>query len=168
MIYIAHYNSLIGDILLAAKNNKLIGLWFIDQKYYPTDFKEEVKEKSVPILEKTKNWLDRYFNKEVPLISELDISLNGSDFRDSVLQKLMEIPYGKTTTYKEIAESLAKEKGIKRMSAQAVGGAIKHNPISIIIPCHRVIGKNGNLTGYAGGLARKEYLLKLEGEVLKP
>lgn len=163
MIYIAHYDSFIGNILLAAKNNKLIGLWFQDQKYYPTNFQEEIKEESVPILEKTKKWLDRYFNKEAPLISELDISLSGSDFRNSVLQKLMEIPYGKTTTYKEIAESLAKEKGIKRMSAQAVGGAIKHNPISIIIPCHRVIGTKGNLTGYAGGLARKEYLLKLEG-----
>lgn len=163
MIYIAHYDSFIGNILLAAKNNKLIGLWFQDQKYYPTDFKEEVRVESVPILEKTKNWLDRYFNKEAPLISELDISLSGSDFRYSVLQKLMEIPYGKMTTYKKIAESLAKEKGIKRMSAQAVGGAIKHNPISIIIPCHRVIGTKGNLTGYAGGLERKEYLLKLEG-----
>lgn len=163
MIYIAHYSSPIGSILLVAKNNKLIGSWFEEQKYYPTDFKKEVKEESIPILEKTKNWLDRYFNKETPLVSELDISLSGSVFRDSVLQKLMEIPYGTTITYKDIALELAKEKGKKKMSAQAVGGAIKHNPISIIIPCHRVIGTNGSLTGYAGGLERKEYLLRLEG-----
>lgn len=166
MIYIAHYDSPIGNILLTAKDNKLIGLWFENQKYYP-NFKEELKEENIPILEKTKNWLNRYFNKENPLISELDLSLTGSEFRITVLQKLMEIPYEKTTTYKAIAEDIAKEKGIESMSAQAIGGAIKRNPISIIVPCHRVIGTNGSLTGYAGGLSRKEYLLKLEGAIDK-
>ena len=163
MIYISHYLSPLGDILLASKNNELIGLWFEGQKYYLGSIKEEIKEKNdEEILIKTKNWLDRYFKGEKPSIKEIKINPNGSDFRKEVWKILCKIPYGQTITYKEIAEKLAKEKGLKSMSAQAIGGAVGHNPISIIIPCHRVVGSDGKLTGYAGGLDKKEYLLKLE------
>lgn len=163
MIYTSHYLSPLGDILLASKNNELIGLWFEGQKYYLANMKEEMIEKNdEEILIKTKNWLDRYFQGEKPDVKELTLNSIGTDFRKDVWNILCEIPYGQTITYKEIAEKLAKERGLKSMSAQAVGGAVGHNPISIIIPCHRVIGKSGNLTGYAGGLDKKEYLLKLE------
>ena len=163
MIYTSTYTTPIGDVLLASKNNELIGLWFEGQKYYLNSINEEMQEKDdEEILKKTKNWLDRYFKGEKPSIKEIKINPNGSDFRKEVWKILCKIPYGKTITYKEIAEKLAKERGLKSMSAQAVGGAVGHNPISIIIPCHRVVGSDGKLTGYAGGLDKKEYLLKLE------
>ncbi len=163
MIYISHYLSPLGDILLASKNNELIGLWFKDQKYYLESIKEEIVENNnEEIFLKTKDWLDRYFKGEQPNIKELSLNPIGSTFRKKVWKILCNIPYGKTMTYKEIADKISKEKGLKSMSAQAVGGAVGHNPISIIIPCHRVVGSNGNLTGYAGGLDKKEYLLKLE------
>ena len=163
MIYISTYTSPIGDILLASNNNKLIGLWFKNQKYYMNSIKEETGEKNdEETLMKAKKWLDRYFKGEKPSIKELPLNPDGTEFRKKVWQILCEIPYGSTITYKEIALKLAKEKGLKSLSAQAVGGAVGHNPISIIIPCHRVVGSNGKLTGYAGGLDKKEYLLKLE------
>lgn len=163
MIYITHYNSPIGDILLASKNEKLIGLWLENQKYYLSNFKEELKEvEENDILNKTKKWLDRYFKGDKPKINELDIEPLGSDFRKSVWRILCNIPYGEVITYNDIAKEIAKEKGIKQMSAQAVGGAVGHNPISIIIPCHRVVGSNGSLTGYAGGVKKKKYLLEHE------
>lgn len=163
MIYITHYNSPIGDILLASKNDKLIGLWIENQKYYLSSFKEELQEvDNNKILNKTKKWLDRYFNGEKPKIDELEIEPVGSEFRKNVWKILCDIPYGKVITYNDIAKQIAKEKGVKRMSAQAVGGAVGHNPISIIIPCHRVVGSNGSLTGYAGGIKRKKYLLEHE------
>ena len=163
MIYISHYPSPLGDILLASLNNELIGLWFEGQKYYLASINEEMQEKNdEEIFLKTKNWLDRYFKGEQPNIKELSLNPIGSDFRKKVWKILCEIPYGNTRTYKEIAEKLAKKRGLKSMSAQAIGGAVGHNPISIIIPCHRVVGTSGNLTGYAGGLDKKEYLLKLE------
>lgn len=163
MIYVTHYKSPVGDILLAAKNEKLIGLWIEKQKYYLSNLKEEIKElENIEILIKTKKWLDRYFKGERPNINELSIEPIGSDFRKSVWKILMGIPYGKVITYNDIAKEIVKEKGIKRMSAQAVGGAVGHNPISIIIPCHRVVGSTGSLTGYAGGINRKSYLLEHE------
>lgn len=162
MIYTTHYKSPLGDILLASKNNKLIGLWIEEEKYYLSDLKDEIKEEEKEILEKTKYWLDRYFKGEKPSIDELDLSPLGSDFRKSVWKILCEIPYGEVITYKDIADTIAKQKGLKKMSSQAVGGAVGHNPISIIIPCHRVVGTNGSLTGYAGGIDKKVYLLKHE------
>ena len=163
MIYTSTYTSPIGDILLASQNNELIGLWFKCQKYYMNYLKEEIEEKNdEETLMKAKKWLDRYFKGEKPSIKELSLNPDGSEFRKKVWQILCEIPYGQTLTYKEIALKLAKENGLNSMSAQAVGSAVGHNPISIIIPCHRVIGSNGKLTGYAGGLDKKEYLLKLE------
>lgn len=125
--------------------------------------KEEIKEnKNERILIKTKKWLDEYFNGKKPEISELDLAPIGSEFAKNVWEILCEIPYGKVTTYGEIAKKMAKIMHKEKMSAQAVGGAVGHNPISIIIPCHRVVGANGSLTGYAGGIDKKIYLLKHE------
>ena len=163
IIYISTYRSSIGNILLAEKNKQLVGLWLENQKYYLAGFDcAEKIEKDSEILIKTKQWLDRYFNKENPNINELDLNPYGSEFQASVWNILKKIPYGQTITYKEIAAEIAKEKGVKSMSAQAVGNAVGHNPISIIIPCHRVVGTNGSLTGYAGGLDKKIWLLKHE------
>ena len=116
------------------------------------------------VFENTKKWLDRYFAKENPSIKEIPLAPIGGEFRQKVWKILCEIPYGQTITYGEIAKRIAKQMNKEKMSAQAVGNAVGHNPISIIIPCHRVIGKNGSLTGYAGGIERKKMLLELEKE----
>ena len=163
MIYTSNYKSPIGNLLIASKENKLVGLWIENQKYYLSNFKDKIIEtENLEILVKTKKWLDRYFKGEKPDISELEINLIGSEFRKSVWEILKNIPYGEVITYNDIAKELAKQKGIKKMSAQAVGGAVGHNPISIIIPCHRVVGSNGSLTGYEGGIKKKIYLLEHE------
>lgn len=163
MIYTTYYNSPIGKILIATRDNKLIGAWFEGQKYYLSGLKQEIIEDNKnDVLLKTKCWLDRYFNNKQPSIDELNISFIGSEFRKSVWRILCTIPYGKTITYSDIAKQIARQRSVNKMSAQAVGGAVGHNPISIIVPCHRVIGKNGNLTGYAGGIDKKAYLLKHE------
>lgn len=163
MIYTSNYKSPIGNLLIASKENKLVGLWIENQKYYLSNFKDKIIEtENLEILVKTKKWLDRYFKGEKPDISELEINFIGSEFRNSVWEILKNIPYGEVITYNDIAKELAKQKGIKKMSAQAVGGAVGHNPISIIIPCHRVVGSNGSLTGYAGGIKKKIYLLEHE------
>lgn len=162
MINITHYQSPIGDILLASRGNKLIGSWIKGQKFYLQNIDEEIIEKEDEILSKTKKWLDRYFKGEKPPINELDLAPNGTEFRLSVWEILLEIPYGKTITYKEIADRIALKRGISKMSAQAVGGAVGHNPIAIIIPCHRVVGSDGSLTGYAAGLDKKIFLLNHE------
>lgn len=164
MIYTSYYNSPVGKLLLASKNNKLIGVWIENQKYYLSNLKEKMQKKDdEEILIKTKNWLDRYFENKNPHISELDIEPIGTDFSKKVWIILCTIPYGKVITYGEIAKKISKAMNKDKMSAQAVGNAVAHNPISIIIPCHRVIGANGNLTGYAGGLDIKMRLLKHEG-----
>ena len=164
MIYITRYVSPIGRILLAEKYGALVGLWIEGQKYFLGSFHEEMKEKeNALIFRETKRWLDRYFEGEKPSINELSIAPIGSDFRKAVWQILCEIPYATTITYGEIAEKFALRSGLAKMSAQAVGGAVGHNPISIIIPCHRVVGANGSLTGYAGGVDKKLELLKFEG-----
>lgn len=164
MIYTSYYNSPVGKLLLASKNNKLIGVWIENQKYYLSNLKEKMQIKDdEEILIKAKNWLDRYFESQNPHISELDIEPIGTDFSKKVWTILCTIPYGKVITYGEIAKKISKAMNKDKMSAQAVGNAVAHNPISIIIPCHRVIGANGNLTGYAGGLDIKMRLLKHEG-----
>ena len=163
MISTAHYNSPLGDILLASKDNKLIGLWIEGQKYFLSSIKEHIQETSNDgVLLATKSWLDRYFNGQKPNIDELNLSPIGSDFRQAVWKILCKIPYGETITYNDIAKEIARQRKIKKMSAQAIGGAVGHNPISIIIPCHRVVGTNGNLTGYAGGIEKKIWLLRHE------
>lgn len=162
MIYKTYYNSPVGKILLAGKDNKLIGLWIEGQKYYLGKLNEEIKEKDdEPILLKTKKWLDKYFNGEKPKIY-FDLAPVGSVFAKNVWKILCKIPYGEITTYGKIANEMAIIMKKERMSAQAIGGAVGHNPISIIIPCHRVVGTNGSLTGYAGGMEKKIKLLEHE------
>lgn len=162
MIYTAKYSSPLGNILLAEKNGFLIGAWLSGQKYFFATVKEDCTEKETAVLSRAKEWLDDYFAGKKPLPSELPLAPEGSEFRQKVWEILKQIPYGKTVSYGEIANILAKKKG-KRVSAQAVGGAVGHNPISVIIPCHRVVGADGSLTGYAGGIDRKVFLLSHEG-----
>lgn len=162
MLFINYYESPHGRLTLASDRDSLIGLWFEDQKYYADTLNGEYTEKTLPIFTKTCKWLDLYFEGKCPdFIPEL--SLKGTVFQENVWKELLRIPYGHTSTYGEIAKKLAEKHGVNHMSAQAVGGAVSHNPISIIIPCHRIIGKDGKLTGYSGGLAIKKKLLQLEG-----
>jgi methylated-DNA-[protein]-cysteine S-methyltransferase len=163
------YPSPIGLITLACDGNNLVGLWLEGQKYYGGTIPEAMTEKNgLPIFDAAKKWLDRYFHGKKPAISELPLAPIGGEFRQGVWNILREIPYGKVTTYGEIARKMAAKMNRRSMSSQAVGGAVGHNPISIMIPCHRVVGANGNLTGYAGGIAVKAKLLELERADMSP
>ncbi len=159
--YIDYYKSNLGKILLAADDIGLTGLWFEEQKYYALNLEKEHTTKQLPVFEKTKEWLDIYFSGR-ELDFELQLHFIGTEFQKEVWEILCTIPYGTTITYGQIAKQIAKKRGLKSMSAQAVGGAVGHNPISIIVPCHRVLGSDGSLTGYAGGMDRKVALLGLE------
>ena len=161
MTYTQHYDSPLGGILLAADDVGLTGLWFDGQKYFARGLSNERIAQETPILTEAKRWLDIYFTGKKPDFTP-PLHPIGSAFRRSVWEILLQIPYGQTATYGEIARQLAKKQGLDRMSAQAVGGAVGHNEISIISPCHRVVGADGSLTGYAGGISKKETLLKLE------
>lgn len=161
MAYVQHYDSPLGGILLAADESGITGLWFDGQKYFARDLPAERVEQNTPALAETKRWLDIYFTGGEPDFTP-PLHPIGSGFRQAVWNILLQIPYGQTTTYGEIARQLAAKQGLARMSAQAIGGAVGHNEISIIIPCHRVVGTNGSLTGYAGGIDRKVKLLELE------
>ena len=162
MNYIHHYTSPLGSITLASDGKALTGLWFDGQKHFPNNLTADSIEAELPIFTMTVKWLDTYFSgKETDFTPPL--SLQTTPFRRAVCEILLTIPYGHTMTYGEIAGILVEQRGISRMSAQAVGGAVGHNPIGIIIPCHRVIGADGSLTGYAGGLDRKIRLLEYEG-----
>ena len=161
MQYTNHYHSPIGNILLAADDVGLTGLWFEEQKYFALYLDKEREEKDLPIFEQTKHWLDLYFSGKEPDFS-IPLHFTGTDFQNEVWQILCSIPYGQTMTYGQIAKQIAEKRGLARMSAQAVGGAVGHNEISIIVPCHRVVGANGSLTGYAGGIDKKVALLTLE------
>lgn len=166
MYYSTIYQSPIGAITLACDGNgeNLVGLWTEGQKYHGDTIPEAMVEKNdIPLFDKTKKWLDRYFAGKKPEISELPLAPIGGEFRLGVWNILREIPYGEVMTYGGIAKKMAEKMGKKTMSSQAVGGAVGHNPISIIVPCHRVVGSNGSLTGYAGGVAMKIKLLELEG-----
>ncbi len=161
MTFLQHYNSPLGGILLAADEIGLTGLWFDGQKYFARDLPAEHVEQNTPVFSEAKRWLDIYFTGREPDFTP-PLHPIGSVFRQAVWEILLQIPYGQTTTYGEIARQLAAKLGLPRMSAQAVGGAVGHNEISIIIPCHRVVGTNGSLTGYAGGIDKKVKLLELE------
>ncbi|MCL2610069.1 MAG: methylated-DNA--[protein]-cysteine S-methyltransferase [Defluviitaleaceae bacterium] len=163
MILRTTYKSPVGIMTLASNGKELIGLWIEDQKYHGTTLYENmVKNDNLPIFEQTKKWLDTYFEGKKPDFNELPLAPIGGEFRQSIWKILCEIPYGKVVTYGDIAKKIAKQMGKKSMSSQAVGGAVGHNPIGIIIPCHRVVGSNGSLTGYAGGIDIKIKLLELE------
>jgi methylated-DNA-[protein]-cysteine S-methyltransferase len=161
MIYTCTYLSPLGNILLASDEIGLTGLWFEGQKYFANTLPDERISQETEILTEAKKWLDVYFSGENPAFTP-PLHPVGSTFRQTVWQILSEIPYGQTVTYGEIAGKIAEKENISRMSAQAVGGAVGHNKISIIIPCHRVVGTNGSLTGYAGGIDKKISLLELE------
>lgn len=162
-IVISYYNAPVGRLLLAASSDALTGLWMADQKHFPYDLpKNKILDDTHSVLLQTRDWLDRYFAGENPKTTELKLDPAGSKFQQEVWRILCRIPYGQVTTYGAIAKELAAEKGLASMSAQVVGGAVGRNPISIIIPCHRVVGADGSLTGYAGGLERKQLLLALE------
>ena len=161
MEYVSHYESPFGDITLASDGEALIGLWFDKQKYFADALDEKHEEKELQIFGQTKRWLDIYFSGKEPDFTP-PLRMKTTQFRRDVWEIMLTIPYGKTMTYGEIAKKIAEQKGIKQMSAQAVGGAVGHNSISLIIPCHRVVGANGSLTGYAGGIDKKIKLLTLE------
>lgn len=162
MQYISHYQSPLGDILLAADEVGLTGVWFEGQKYFAYNLDKEREEKETPALEIAKRWLDIYFAGKEPDFA-VPLHFVGTDFQKEVWALLCAIPYGHVTTYGEIAGQLAAKRGLPHMSAQAVGNAVGHNKISIIVPCHRVVGANSSLTGYAGGVEKKRALLTLEG-----
>lgn len=196
MQYTTTYRSPVGGILLASDGTGLTGLWFEGEKFYADGLDPEYMEKrhpmegehsmevehsmgknhfveenhsmekDIPVFETVKKWLNIYFSGREPDFMP-PVHMAGTPFRLSIWKLLRQIPYGETVTYGKLAEMAAKERGIARMSAQAVGGAVGHNPISVIIPCHRVVGSDGSLTGYAGGLDIKAKLLSLEGADMK-
>lgn len=162
MDYKWHYDSPLGGITLASDGEALTGLWFEGQIFFADTMNEDAKEMKLPIFLETCHWLDIYFTGREPDFTP-QLKMNTTPFRKAVWEVLLTIPFGKTMTYGEIAKLIAQKRSITQMSAQAIGGAVSHNPIALIIPCHRVVGSKGNLTGYAGGLDKKVKLLRLEG-----
>lgn len=158
---IFYYHSPLGPIMMASDGEALSGLWFEGQKYFADGIEGEYMEKSLPIFDEVIRWLDIYFKGHEPGFTPL-ILMKTTSFRKAVWEVMLTIPYGKTMTYGEIAGVIARKRNISKMSSQAVGGAVSHNPISLIIPCHRVVGADGSLTGYAGGIDKKRQLLELE------
>ncbi|QQO10451.1 methylated-DNA--[protein]-cysteine S-methyltransferase [Breznakiella homolactica] len=164
MYYSTTYQSPIGKIMLACDGGNLVGLWTEGQKYFGDTVPETMTERdNIPVFDSAKKWLDRYFAGKKPSSSQLPLAPIGGKFRQEVWNILREIPYGEVFTYGGIAKKMAAKMGKPSMSSQAVGGAVGHNPISIIIPCHRVVGSNGSLTGFSGGVQMKITLLELEG-----
>lgn len=166
MDYIAHYDSPLGGITLACNGAALVGLWFDGQKHFASTLGEEVRESHayMPVMTDAFRWLDEYFSGRIPDTTP-PVALEVSEFRSSVLEALMTVAYGRIVSYGELANMVARRSGRNVVSARAVGGAVSHNPISLIIPCHRVVGASGTLTGYAGGIERKRYLLEMEQSV---
>lgn len=164
MYYLKKYDSPIGNITLVCDDENLLGLWNEDQKYFGATIPgDTVEREDTPVFNLVSQWLDDYFAGVKPDVSKLPLAPKGSEFRQMVWQLLLEIPYGEVVSYGDIAAKMAEKMNRVSMSSQAVGGAVGHNPISIIIPCHRVVGSNGSLTGYAGGIDMKISLLELEG-----
>ena len=160
-MYIKSYNSPISKIYMRSDGKYLTGLWFEDSRD-ASKHQYDYEEKNLPIFDKTSKWLDIYFSGKNPdFIPEYQIE-NLTPFRKQVIDLMNKIPYGETCTYNDIAKEIAMSKGIEKMSAQAVGGAIGWNPICIVVPCHRVVGTNGSLTGYGGGIKNKIKLLEIE------
>ena len=162
MDYIRSYASPLGNITLACDGSALTGLWFDSQRFSRYTLSSSLRKSDVPVLDLTVRWLDEYFSGSEPTFLP-PLNLRGTPFRQRVWHMLLTVRYGQTVTYGDLAKRISEETGVPRMSAQAVGGAVGRNPISIIVPCHRVIGADGSLTGYAGGLGVKRQLLALEG-----
>lgn len=161
MQYTCRYDSPLGAVLLAADEAGLTGVWFDGQKYFAAGLDEKCAQKELPVFDRAKRWLDIYFSGKKPDF-KVPLHFTGTPFQIEVWEILCSIPYGQTRTYGQIAQTLAQKRGLPCLSAQAVGGAVGHNKISIIVPCHRVVGSSGSLTGYAGGIHKKISLLKLE------
>ena len=174
IVYTSQFNSPLGTITVACDDEAIIGLWFNGQRHFGNILPSKTVEigenefrtltvggKARALLEEARRWLDVYFSGQEPDFLP-PLRYDSTPFRKAVCDLMLTIPYGKTMTYGEIADMIATERGVEKMSAQAVGGAVGHNPISLMIPCHRVVGTNGSLTGYGGGIARKAKLLKLE------
>ena len=159
---IYHYDSPLGGITLASDGEALIGLWFDGQKRFASTLAAEREHRPLPVFEETVRWLHIYFSGREPGFTP-PLCLRTTAFRRLVGEIMLAIPYGKTATYRDIAQLAAARMGLATLSAQAVGGAVGHNPISLIVPCHRVVGTDGSLTGYAGGMDKKLRLLQLEG-----
>ncbi|PTL34254.1 6-O-methylguanine DNA methyltransferase [Prevotella sp. oral taxon 376] len=162
MDYISRYQSPLGGITLSSDGRFLTGLWFDGQKYFGSTLGADYAERDLPVFRQAAEWLDRYFEGRQPHLRP-PLRLRGTEFQREVWNLLLAIPRGQTATYAAIARRVADGHGLPRMSAQAVGGAVGRNPLSLIVPCHRVVGSDGSLTGYAGGLDRKRALLELEG-----
>ena len=161
-MYKTYYASPIGRILILTDANALLGLWLENQKYFGAGYDlEQAQREETEVSRRISAWLDAYFKGENPTTDEIPLAPQVTEFRSKVLTVLQKIPYGQTATYSDILRKLQAEYG-KIGSARAVGGAIGHNPISLLIPCHRIVGSDGKLTGYAGGLDKKAFLLKLE------
>ncbi len=161
MDYIRHYDSPLGGITMAADGEALVGLWFDGQKYFAAGLAAAREERDLPVFAAAERWLDEFFSGKEPDFTP-PLRPRGTPFQQAVWELLRAIPYGQTTTYGKIAAEIARRTGRGHMSAQAAGGAVGHNPISLIIPCHRVVGADGSLTGYAGGVEKKLRLLQLE------
>ena len=161
MDYTWHVSSPLGGITLASDGEALTGLWFDGQKYFGNGLDNNIRDESLPVFDQTDQWLDIYFSGKAPGFTP-PLNMKTTPFRKAVWEILLTIPFGRTMTYGEIADRIARQNGLSRMSAQAVGQAVGHNAISLIIPCHRVVGANGSLTGYAGGIDKKAKLLALE------
>lgn len=164
MFYKTNYVSPLGNLEILCDDSSVKGIWFNQQKYYGSHYNlDEISLSENQVTKEVEIWLDSYFKGENPSLSHLNLAPDVTEYRKKVLDVLIEIPLGKTMTYKEIAEVLQKKYPNTKTSPRAVGGAVGHNPISILIPCHRVIGSSGLLTGYAGGINRKIELLVIEG-----
>lgn len=163
MIYTCTIDTPLGPMTAAAEDDKLTGLWFGGQKHFPAEGENWQNRPDYPVLAALSSWLDDYFSGRRTSDPDLPLAPRGTPFQQAVWRLLLQIPHGTTTTYGELARQVAEARGRRSMSAQAVGGAVGRNPISILIPCHRVIGADGSLTGYAGGMDKKEFLLRLEG-----
>ena len=167
MDFTHRFNSPLGGITLASDGEALTGLWFDGQKYFAASLEKEHEERMLPVFDLADKWLNLYFSGSEPGFLP-PLLMRTTEFRKTVWEILLSIPYGKTMTYGEIADRIAAGRGLSRMSAQAVGGAVAHNAISLMIPCHRVVGTDGSLTGYAGGLEKKIWLLEMENTSKKP
>ena len=167
MDFTHRFNSPLGGITLASDGEALTGLWFDGQKYFAASLEKEHEERMLPVFDLADKWLNLYFSGTEPGFLP-PLLMRTTEFRKTVWEILLSIPYGKTMTYGEIADRIAAGRGLSRMSAQAVGGAVAHNAISLMIPCHRVVGMDGSLTGYAGGLEKKIWLLEMENTSKKP
>lgn len=161
MLYYKKLASPLGEITLRSDGEALTGLWFADDKHYGAKDIAGAALADLDVFMQAEAWLAEYFAEREPKVS-VPLKLQGSEFQMQVWRLLQDIPYGRLVTYGDIAKKIAAQKGVARMSAQAVGGAVGHNPLCIIVPCHRVVGANGSLTGYGGGMWRKVRLLELE------